>query len=154
MRAFIVAKGGKMEQFTPLIWLAAMIFTIVIEAVAPGLVAIWFIPGEVIAMILAFFGVGIEWQIGVFLVVSIVVLIFGRKFGKIFFKKEKTNTDALIGQSALIIEEVCNLESRGAAKLEGKVWSVRSDDDSVTFQVGEYVEVVEIRGVKLICKKK
>ena len=50
-------------------------------------------------------------------------------------------------------ESISNLEMRGAVKLDGKIWSARMVDDSETAEVGEYVIVESISGVKLNCKK-
>ncbi len=137
-----------------LVWLIAIIVTVVVEALVAGLVSIWFIPGEIIAMLLALCNAGIGWQIGVFLFISIITVPLGIKFSRLMFKGSKTNIDAIIGQTAIITEEVSNLESRGAARLEGKIWSARSESDKIILAVGEHVEVVDIRGVKLICKRK
>ncbi len=138
----------------PLIWLGIMILTIILEAVTVGLIFIWFIPGEIVAMILAFFDIGFLWQFGVFIVISIMIFPLGIKISKGMFKKSKTNIEALIGRTAIITEEVNNVAALGAAKLEGKIWSARSERDEIILDIGEYVEVVDIQGVKLICKKK
>ncbi len=136
------------------IWLGAILFTIAVEAATVGLVSVWFIPGEIIALILAALNVGIAWQIGVFFVVSVITVPVGIKLCKPLFKKTKTNIDAIIGKTALITEEVHNIEARGAAKLDGKEWSARAENDETVLNVGEYVEVVAIQGVKLVCKRK
>ncbi|MBR0443020.1 MAG: NfeD family protein [Clostridia bacterium] len=134
-------------------WLGVLVLSIIVEAATMGLVAVWFIPGIITALVLALFDVGAAWQITAFLVLSVVVLIFGRKFFRPFNKKEKTNAEALIGQIAIITEQVCNVEGRGTAKLNGQEWSARAEQETVTLEVGDRVEVVDIRGVKLICRK-
>ena len=47
-----------------------------------------------------------------------------------------------------------DLIDAGAVKIDGKVWSARMADDTETAKVGDLVTVVEISGVKLICKRK
>ena len=137
----------------PLIWLGVLVLSILVEATTMGLVAVWFMPGALISLVLSLFDVGLPWQIAVFVVLAVVLLLFGRKLFRPFNKKVKTNTEALIGQIAVITEKVCNVESRGAAKLNGQEWSARAEQDDLSLEVGDRVLVVAIRGVKLICRK-
>lgn len=137
----------------PLIWLGVLVLSILVEATTMGLVAVWFMPGALISLVLSLFDVGLPWQIAVFVVLAVVLLLFGRKLFRPFNKKVKTNTEALIGQIAVITEQVCNVESRGAAKLNGQEWSARAEQDDQSLEVGDRVLVVAIRGVKLICRK-
>ena len=137
----------------PLIWLGVLVLSIVVEATTMGLVAVWFMPGALVALVLSLFDVGLPWQIVAFVVLAVVLLLFGRKLFRPFNKKEKTNTEALIGQIAVVTEQVCNVEGRGAAKLNGQEWSARAEQEDQALEVGDRVEVVDIRGVKLICRK-
>ena len=146
-----------MPQFMPYIWAAVFIAAIVIESQTMGLVAIWFMPSALIAMILAMLNVPLWIQGVVFVLLSVLLLIFGRKLFKSLFPKTKytpTNVDALIGKEAVITEEVNNLEGRGAAKLNGQTWSVCAENEDEAMVPGDVVIVKEIRGVKLICCKK
>ena len=135
-------------------WLGVVVLIVVTEALTLGLVALWFLPGALIALALAALRVPTAWQIAVFSVMSIAVLVFGKRLFRPFRGKEKTNIDALIGQTAVITEAVCNVEARGAAKLGSQVWSARGEHESDTLEVGDHVTVVAIEGVKLICRKK
>lgn len=59
---------------------------------------------------------------------------------------ERTGTDALVGCSATVIEQVSDEGSPGTVKLEGETWTARPYDESRTFAPGARVQVVEIRG--------
>lgn len=135
------------------VWLGILVLSILVEATTMGLVAVWFMPGALISLVLSLFDVGKPWQIAVFVVLAVVLLLFGRRLFRPFNKKVKTNTEALIGQIAVITEQVCNVEGRGAAKLNGQEWSARAEQEGETLEVGDRVKVVDIRGVKLICRK-
>ena len=146
-----------MPQMMPYIWAAVLLATIVIESQTLGLVAIWFMPGALVSMILAMLKVPVWIQGAEFFVLSVVLLVFGRRLFKSFFPKSKdtpTNVDALIGKEAVIIEAVNNLEARGAAKLNGQVWSARAEQEDQELLPGDVVIVKAIHGVKLICQKK
>ena len=143
-----------MPEMMPYVGLGVIVLALVTEAATAGLVSIWFIPGALVALALSLFDISVIWQACAFVVLSLVALIFGRRFIHPRGKIEKTNTDALIGQTAVITEQVCNVEGRGAAKVDGKIWSARTVTEGDTLEVGELVEIVDIRGVRLICRKK
>ena len=54
--------------------------------------------------------------------------------------------------SAVVTEDINNIEGRGAAKVRGLEWSARSADGE-NIEAGTVVLVIGIEGVKLICKK-
>ena len=93
-----------------------------------------------------------------FVVLSAVLLVFSKTVLKKFLKKhanqEKTDTDLLIGEIAIVTERIDNNEMTGAVKIQGKEWSARMSDNCETAEVGEFVEVLGISGVKLICRWK
>lgn len=139
------------------VWVAVTLLAIVVEAATVSLVSIWFIPGSVLALVLAFLKVP-EWvQFTVFIVVSVIMLLLAKFVFKKFFKKkspEATNVvEAVIGKPAVVTERVSNLDGTGAVKLLGKEWSALAEPDGDVFEVGDVVTVEKIQGVKLVCKK-
>ena len=139
-------------------WAALFIVALIVESQTAELVAIWFIPGILVSLVLSF--VDAYWwvQIVVFAAISIVLLtlaftIFRKKILK-NHGSESTDTDLLLEKDAMVVEEICNTEMRGAVKIDGRVWSARLTDDSEIASVGELVAVERIAGVKLICRKK
>ena len=142
-------------ETTSICWLAVFVLLIVIELATMGLTTIWFAGGAVAGFIASMLGANVVIQAVVFFVVSIVLLIFTRPFAVRYINsnKTKTNIDGLIGQEALVLEEINNIRETGCARLEGKEWTARSVDDTVipadTVVIGERIE-----GVKLIVKTK
>ena len=67
---------------------------------------------------------------------------------------EPTDTDLLLGKDARVVEKIDNSLSEGAVKIDGKVWSARMVADGEAADIGEFVTVEKIEGVKLICKRK
>ena len=120
------------------------------EAATVGLVSIWFAAGAAVAMIVSALNGPIWLQVLVFLAVSIVLLALLRPFVNRVSNpnKQATNADRNIGQQALVIEEINNLEDTGAVKLDGVVWSARSEQGEI-IPVGRLIEVKRIAGVKL-----
>ena len=142
-------------ETTSICWLAVFVLLIVIELATMGLTTIWFAGGAVAGFIASMLGANVVIQAVVFFVVSIVLLIFTRPFAVRYINsnKTKTNIDGLIGQEALVLEEINNIRETGCARLEGKEWTARSVDDSV-IPADTVVIVERIEGVKLIVKSK
>lgn len=138
----------------PYVWLGVILLSVVVEACTMGLVAVWFLPGALAALVLSLFEIDLIWQLVAFGVLSLLMLTVARRLFRPFNKKIKTNTDALIGQTVVIVEQVNNLAGTGEAKLDGKMWTVRTETDDECIEPGELAEVTDIRGVKLICRKK
>lgn len=133
------------------LWLALAVFLGIIEACTVQLVSIWIAGGAVGATIIAACGFGMGTQIGVFLAVSVILLIATRPFVKKFTDaaKEKTNADRIIGQKVIITEKVDNIASTGKTVINGVEWTARSDDGRV-LEKGSIAVVKKIEGVKLI----
>ena len=60
-----------------IIWLAALVILLIAEALTCGLTTIWFAGGALIALAAALFGANVWIQLGVFLAVSLLLLIYG-----------------------------------------------------------------------------
>lgn len=142
-------------ETTSICWLAVFVLLIVIELATMGLTTIWFAGGAVAGFIASMLGANVVIQAVAFFVVSIVLLIFTRPFAVRYINsnKTKTNIDGLIGQEALVLEEINNIRENGCARLEGKEWTARSVDDTV-IPADTVVTVERIEGVKLIVKTK
>ena len=132
------------------VWAAVVVGSMLLEGVTLALVAIWLLPGALVGLVLSILSVPLPWQVGAFLVVTVLTFILGFKVRR---KKSKTNIDALIGQVVVVTEEVNNIEGKGAGKLNGQVWTVRTRDASETLVPGDLAVVVSIEVVKLICRK-
>ncbi len=137
------------------VWIAVLVSAVILEAATSDFVAIWFFPAALIAMILSFFE-PIPWwvQLLVFLAVGLVLVIATRPLCRRLLKAKsvKTNSEALIGRKCVVTEEIRNMDEVGEVKVGGLCWSARSEDPVRVIAVGEQVEILEIRGVKLIVK--
>ena len=92
---------------------------------------------------------------GLFLAVSIVLLVFTRPLAVKYFNKDRvrTNVESMIGRQAIVVSEIDNLQGIGQVTVGGQEWSARSEDDSKNLTVGPVVEVVAVNGVKLIVRE-
>ena len=142
-------------ETTSICWLVVFILLILIELATMGLTTIWFAGGAVAGFVASMLGANVVIQAAAFFAISILLLFFTRPFAVRYINsnKTKTNVDGLIGQEALVLEEINNIRETGCARLEGKEWTARSMNDTV-IPKDTVVTVERIEGVKLIVKAK
>ena len=99
-------------------------------------------------------GFGNTVQIVVFVVVSALLLILTRPLAVKYFNQErlKTNAESLIGQRALVIEDIDTLEARGRVEIRGQEWAAKTDEPDGKLAKNTVVVVNGIQGVKLIVR--
>ena len=129
-------------------WLAIFIVLLIIEIATMGLTTIWFAGGALIAFCAGLVGFGLGVQIGVFVIVSILLLILTRPIAVKFFNQErqKTNAESLIGQHALVTEDIDTIK----VEICGQIWSAKTDEPDGKILKNTVVVVNGIQGVKLI----
>ena len=133
-------------------WLLVFLVALIIEIATVSLFGIWFAAGALAAFVVSLF-TDIWWvQILVFLLVSLVLVIFTRPVAERYLNKDrtKTNVDANIGRQGVVIETIDNLKPSGEVNLAGQMWMARSKNDKKKIPAGARVVVREIQGVKLI----
>lgn len=137
------------------VWLAAMIVLLVIEAVVPGLISIWFAIGALAALLAALIGAPIWLQGAWFLLVSVASLALTRPLVKKYINSrvQPTNADILIGKECMVTKDVDNVLGTGEATVSGRTWTVRSAGGE-KIPAGSTATVVRIEGVKLIVSLK
>lgn len=137
-------------------WLILFVILLVIEIFTMGLTTIWFAGGALAAIAAGVLGFGTVVQVVVFIAVSIVLLIVTRPLAVKYFNQErqKTNAELLIGQQALVLEEIDTLQSVGRVEIRGQEWSAKTDDPDGKIEKNAVVVVEGIQGVKLIVRKK
>lgn len=142
-------------QTPAFIWIAAAVVLAIVEALTLGLTCIWFAGGAVCAAAVAAMGLGVPVQVGVFVIVSAILLIATRPLARKYLNGRitATNTDALIGQKAEVEEKIPAM-GKGRVKLDGKLWSAQmaDEDEAAEAEAGTLVEVTDIRGVTVLVK--
>ncbi len=135
-----------------LFWTLLLVAAVVAEALTTALVAIWFIPGALLAIIFSALHFPLWTQLLAFFVSGLGIL-FRVAFREKLFKTTvvPTNADSLIGKKAVVIENIDNINAKGAVRVGASVWTARSATGA-PIPVDTVVEIVSIEGVKLICK--
>ena len=137
-----------------IIWAAALIVFVIVEAVTIGLASIWFALGALAAFICAWVGGKLWLQIVWFLLVSVATLLLTRPLAKRYIdtKIQPTNADRVIGMVGIVQETIDNLAGTGLVHIGGKVWTARSAKGDI-IEAGETVLADAIEGVKLIVER-
>ncbi len=132
-------------------WLIVAVLAVIAEACTAQLVAIWFAPAALVALVASWCGMPVVGQVILFVAVSALLIVFlYRKLRRnIADKCEKTNLDALVGAKAKV-EEAIPADGYGRVKIRGVSWKAYCKEAA---DVGETLNVESIDGVTLICRK-
>lgn len=136
-------------------WAAAIVIFGIAEAVTVQLVSIWFVLAAIAALIAALAGATPLVQVIVFIAAAVLALVITRPLVKKYInpKKEYTNADKVIGQIGIVAEEINNIKATGQVKIDGKIWTARSNNNSIICPDNEVI-IDKIEGVKLIVHSK
>ena len=137
-------------NWAAILWFILMVVFLWMESSTVSLVSIWFACGSLAAMIAALFGAQIWLQLVLFVAVSVLLLASLRTVVKKFItpKLVKTNVDAVIGTTGIVVEAIDNIRGTGRVKLGGMEWSARSTEDAV-IEEQTLVTVDRVEGVKV-----
>lgn len=136
-----------------IIWLIVAAFFFILEIATEGFLVFWFGIGAIAAIGTSFLTENISIQIAVFAVVSIILVLSTRKLtDKMKPKEVPTNVYTILGKKAVVSQAIDNLKGSGQIKIDGDIWSAKSEDDE-PIEESASVEILNIDGVKAVVKK-
>ena len=140
------------------IWFIVAVAFLIIEALTVDLVSVWFAASALIMGVVAaiFPELDVWWEIGIFVALSSVLVLSTRKLVKKFFKRKKgqeTNLELNIGHTAIVVEEIDNLHEKGSVKINGLIWTARSENGEI-IEEGALVVFKSISGNKAFVERK
>lgn len=131
-------------------WILAAVLLAVGEILTLSFFLAPFAGGALLAALVDVAGGGTVLSWLTFIVSSLVFLLVVRPIARAHRRQPaalRTGTAALIGRRAVVVERIANDDAMGAVRIDsGEVWTARAYDDDQRFDVGNRVEVVEIRG--------
>ncbi|MCI5873440.1 MAG: NfeD family protein [Clostridiales bacterium] len=138
-----------------IVWIGLIILFAAVEIATVGLTSIWFAGGALAALLCYALGLSEIWQFAIFVIVSLVLLIFTRPWALKYFKPYlvKTNYEQALDENVCLTEAVDNLRGTGTAVYKGQEWTARAYHENETFEAGTIVKVKEIRGVTMYVVK-
>ncbi|MBR6717410.1 MAG: NfeD family protein [Oscillospiraceae bacterium] len=135
-------------------WGVIFVISLIAEIASMQLISIWFTVGSVGAFIAAMKGVGFPGQLGIFVAISLVLLLVTRPLlAKLRVNTEpRTNADKNIGETAVIIEEVDPALGTGRARIGGVDWIAVSETGEI-LPAEAIVIVTRVEGAKLFVRR-
>ena len=123
---------------TQYIWIIILIMSLAIEALSMNLVTIWIALGALVALLSSILIDSIAIQTIIFIVTTLLTLIFTRRFVCNVLKVQsvKTNLDSVVGQVGIVTSEICE-DKPGRIKVAGKTWTAISNN---SISIGEKVD--------------
>lgn len=133
------------------LWLIAAVALGIAEAftltLSLGLLAV----AALVAGVVGAVGMGVVAQVLAFILTSAAGLLVIRPIARRHLKQPPllpSGTDALVGRSAVVIEQVTG--DHGRIKLLGEEWSARALDEDHVIPAGVHVDVMEIDGATAV----
>ena len=138
-----------------LIWVGVFVVMVIIEALSMQLTTVWCAIASLVLIPLSFTGMSSGLQIIVFFVLSILLLVFIRRFAvkKLKTGAGKTNIDNLIGQNVKVISPVSTFQKGECETKNGVIWSAAAQDGS-DIEKDAVCVITGIEGNTLIIRKK
>lgn len=141
-----------MIDFMLYIWIGFFVLSVIVEVSTMNLIAIWFMPGTLVSIVLAIFSVPVWIQVLVWLVITVIVFAATYRLSARLRHPihQPTNADRVIGQTGVVTEAISDRKQTGQVRVMGQVWSSKTDETTDEIPVGTEVRVLRIEGVKLI----
>lgn len=123
---------------------------LIIELIIPALVSIWFAIAAFITMFLALVINSFTTQVVIFVLISLVLLVFTKKIVTNFLKPDmdKINKE-MLEDNGLVIKVINS--NKYEVKFKGVIWTAISNDE---LNIGDVVKIVGYKGNKVIIKRK
>ena len=144
-----------MEAYMWIVWLGVFVLALVVEALSPELVSIWFAVGALVSLIISLIPGAAWWiELIVFVVISVTTLLCVRPMIKRFVKKNivSSNVEEIIHKKGKMVKG-CDELNHGEVKINGVIWSAYNQNEKEPINENELVEVLGINGNKLIVRK-
>ncbi len=135
-------------------WLAVFVIMVIIEAMTIALVSIWCGISALIMIFLSRTEMPFKWQLLIFLLISVVLMLFTRPFfvKKLKLGKNKMNTESIEGTKMKVIEPISQFQKGTVKAQNGVVWNAESTDEE-PLSSGDICIVKSVKGNTLVVQK-
>jgi membrane protein implicated in regulation of membrane protease activity len=135
------------------IWMFLAAILLIGEIFTAGFFLIFLSVGAAAAGVLALLGVGRPAQFIVFIILSGILFVFGRRFAERVTEKQPPGigADRFIGQKGMVLESIDNNSNKGSVRIGQDEWRAISESGDI-IQEGTNVEVTKINGTRAVVK--
>jgi len=147
-----------MEGLSTVAWFLIGVGFMLLEFIIPGFIIFFFGAGAWIAALITALGISdLNVQLLVFLISSILLLVFLRRSVKRYFEgkvSKKDISDDLIesvkGEKAVVVNDISPNKIGGKVEFHGTHWNAEADEE---IKKGEVVEILERKNLVLKVRK-
>ncbi|MBR6530297.1 MAG: NfeD family protein [Clostridia bacterium] len=136
-----------------LLWGCLMLVFLLVEALTPQLLSVWFAVGALAALVATLLGAAFWLQILVFVLVSVAVVFLGYPLTKKFRLRteERLNANRIIGRHGIVVQTVDKVQGTGQVRIDSEIWSAKTEEEEPIFE-GARIRVRRIEGVKAVVR--
>ncbi|MGI5058389.1 NfeD family protein [Treponema pectinovorum] len=135
----------------PWFWVCLLVLCLIVEAFTFSLTTIWASMACLPLVFIAKTSMQFKWQLFIFILITVFMLIFTRPFAvkKLKVGSNKTNVDNLAGEEVVIVKAI-SLFQKGEVKTKnGVIWSAISKDGKALAK-GEVAKISSVQGNTLV----
>lgn len=143
-----------MGEYGVHVWVILGILLGIAEMLTVAFFALPFALGAFCAAIAAWLDMPLNGQLAIFALSSIAMLFVIQWTVRKYFtssetRRVRTNSDALVGEQALVLQPIRGSVTRGSVKVGGEEWSALAEGEQ-SFEPETIVRVLEVQGAKLL----
>ncbi|MEJ2722488.1 MAG: NfeD family protein [bacterium] len=133
------------------LWMILAAVFVVGEIFTAAFFLLWFGVGAAVSGFLALMGASAGWQLGVFVVVSLVLVVVSRRFAERVTKRQPPGigADRFVGNECIVLETVDNSRNTGRVRMGREEWRAESATGAAIAK-GAHVRVVRLSGTHLV----
>lgn len=120
-------------------WLSVMVVCVLIEALTLALTSVWAAIAALIMIFVSQTGLPFKWQLLLFLVLTIALIVTTRPFAvkKLKLGKNKTNVNSLVGQEVLVVKKISPFQKGEVKAKNGVIWTAQNADPQSSSEIPE-----------------
>ena len=120
-------------------WLSVMVICVLIEALTLALTSVWAAIAALIMIFVSQTGLPFKWQLLLFLVLTIALIVTTRPFAvkKLKLGKNKTNVNSLVGQEVLVVKKISPFQKGEVKAKNGVIWTAQNADPQSSSEIPE-----------------
>lgn len=142
----------------PWFWVAVMVVALVFEAITFSLTTVWAAVSALLMIFLCRTDLPFRWQLLIFFVITILLMVFTRPFAvkKLKLGRVTTNVNSMDGQEVLVVKKITRFEKGEVKASNGVVWTAMGSDGAGEGEIpkGSVCLVERVEGNTLIVRAK
>ncbi len=136
-------------------WLILALVFFVGELLTVGFFLVAFGIGAVLAALAAIFGLSIVWQLIIFIVASLLVVLSLRRFADRVSpvnQPAQVGIDRVLGKKAVVIEPIDAINGTGIVRVDAEEWRAIPENEALIIPEKSAVEVLSVKGTRLVVR--